>query len=311
MCGRNSGCDAGAVVLHFDHWQANRREPPRSRHAPPGSENLMALDTTLPSTCCSRSGSPQTRDRSCRSSVQRDGSFPGRRPAQLHHATRTGRRASTSLRVDGHLAGGRTRHVQQVVHQPRLQRRVAFDDVERPRQDHRRYRSLPCLSCHSQLLITCSGVRNSCDSNARNSSLSRLALSAAFARLALLAQRRLQVRVELHVVQRQRRGIREALQHADLHGRGHVIGGPVGADRRDRDPHAAPAPSPGSSRTWADRRRAGCGRRSRCPGSRHAGVEHRPAGNAGFDRETAGPSTTARSRLRRRNNSDFPCGARR
>ena len=43
-----------------------------------------------------------------------------------------------------------------------------------------------------------------------------------FPRFALLAQRGFEARIELDVVQRERRGIREALQDANLHGRGHV-----------------------------------------------------------------------------------------
>ena len=145
-----------------------------TRTCPPAGVNLIALERRFHITCCSRSPSAAMR--------------PGRRVEVGVDADRLGvgggahrvdRRLDDAHRVDlgdaqAQLAGDDARDVEQVLDQLGLQRGVAVDGLERARRVCAS-RGARRASRRVQPTMALSGVRSSCDSVARNSSLMRLA----------------------------------------------------------------------------------------------------------------------------------------
>ena len=98
---------------------------------PPAGVNLMALVSRFHTTCCRRRASPRTVTRSCSIVVPTSSPFArsvGRTEsmaASMIAARSTGDMSKRQLAADD------ARHVEQVVDQPRLQRRVSLDGLER------------------------------------------------------------------------------------------------------------------------------------------------------------------------------------
>ena len=160
------------------------------------------------------------------------------------------------------LAGHRARGVQQVLDQSDLQRGIAAQHV---------HRAMPLLGRRRRLVQL---PEPSLDDVQRGAEFVRedreelilqpVRFLGRFARRPLARDRRLQVAVQLHVLEGQGGRVGDRLQDLHLVGRRFVLVCPVRARWLRSDRPSARARRPGSSRTSAGTRRAECARRRRC-----------------------------------------------
>ena len=171
--GTRGRCPAG--VAHDDQSRSASCGPATQSRAPPRGVNLTAFESRFQTTCCRRSASPhhagQARRR-CRSSSVMPFALGGR----PHHVER---RVDDLRQVDRpdlepQLAGDDARHVEHVLDELRLRLGVALDG-SRARAPCSAGSTFAERSTRAQPSMALSGVRSSCETVARNSSLSRLA----------------------------------------------------------------------------------------------------------------------------------------
>ncbi len=170
--------DADAVVPHARPPRSRRRRSAVSRMCPPGSAcTCAALLSRLANTCARRAGSASSAHRLRRQrhrEVVARASISGR--AVSTRAARTTLASSTRSRRSSSLPLRDAADVEQVVDQAHHVLQLALDDVAR-RAARAGRRSPARRSSSSALRIGASGLRSSCASVARNSSLRRSRLA--------------------------------------------------------------------------------------------------------------------------------------
>ena len=192
--GQELGRDAGPVVAHDEldaAVAADRRAPSPCRRR---GVNLIALDRRFQTTCCSRSGSPETdAGPASRTSFSAD-PLRGRGVAHRFAAALTTVARSRALDVQAQLAGDDAGDVEHVLDELGLGAGVPVDDHDRARRPHRS--QVARIRRVVQPTMAFSGVRSSWESVARNWSFSRFASSASPEKLGPLLDAMLELRLD-------------------------------------------------------------------------------------------------------------------
>ena len=170
------GSSSAGMPMPLSRTRISTSSPARRtvrRMCPPRLVYLAALPSTLPSACVRRSGSPLTLSGS--SGVSTVNWWPRASISGCTVSTARATRVATStgLARQSDLAARDARHIEQIVDQARQVRQLPLDHVARPDQLRVADRSMR-MSC-TALRIGASGLRSSCASIARNSSLWRSA----------------------------------------------------------------------------------------------------------------------------------------
>ena len=177
ICGRKSARDAPPGVLHVE--RQDFAAPGRSRRVtrPPASVNFTAFESRFQMICCTRSASPIIQGAATSKCFLSSTPRAAAAGATTSIAASAIAREIDRLQLEPQLAAHDPRHVEHVVDQAGLGDGVAIDDLAAPASSIAGSTWRP-----SRILVqpstALSGVRISCDSVARNSSLTRTASSA-------------------------------------------------------------------------------------------------------------------------------------